>query len=751
MGLLPATFALSAHPHAGFLSSRLRPLLIALTCIATACAQTSSLPAPPPTPKRPVTDTYHGVTVVDDYRWLEDGKDPEVQQWTDAQNQRTRAYLDSLRGRPAIEDYFTGMMSSSSGSYVDLRFRGGRLFARKSQPPKQQPLLVVLSSPDGVASERIVVDPNNLAGGSATAIDFYEPSFDGKLLAVSLSQNGTEEGDLHVFEVDTGKQLPDLIPRANAPTAFGDVAWKPDGSGFYYARLPRANERPKEDLNFYEQVYFHKLGSDTTQDRYVIGNEFPRIAEIQFETSLDGHHVLVSVANGDGGEFSFYLLTPSGRAQQIAKFEDRIVSAKFGPDNALYLLSRKAAPRGKLLRLPLSSPRIAKAKVIVPQTPGPENSANEENRASIESFVVTAHRLYVTDVIGGPSRVRIFDLRGKFLRNVPLPPISSARAMLALRRDDVLFLSSTWIQPPGWYRYDASHETSKRTSLFTTSAATFNDAEVLREFATSKDGTRIPVSIVRKRGVQLDGSNPVLLEGYGGYNISMTPKFLGSFGRMWLDQGGVFVMAHLRGGGEYGEAWHQAGNLTRKQNVFDDFIACAEYLVRRKYTSPEHLAIIGGSNGGLLMGAVLTQRPDLFRAVLSYSGVYDSLREELDPNGVYNIPEYGTVKDPEQFKALYAYSPYHHVKEGVRYPAVLLSTGANDGRVNPYQSRKMTARLQAATASSNPILLRTVEASGHAPNGLKQAIQHNTDAFSFIFDQLGMSYKPVPGSRTQMQ
>ena len=241
------------------------------------------------------------------------------------------------------------------------------------------------------------------------------------------------------------------------------------------------------------------------------------------------------------------------------------------------------------------------------------------------------------------------------------------------------------------------------------------------------------------------------MEGYGGYNISITPKFLGSFARIWLDQGGVFVMTHLRGGGEYGEGWHRAGNLTHKQNVFDDFIACAEYLIQRKYTSPEHLAIVGGSNGGLLMGAVLTQRPDLFRAVVSYSGIYDSLRAELEPNGVYNVPEYGSVKDPEQFQALYAYSPYHHVKDGVRYPAVLLSTGANDGRVNPYQSRKMTARLQAANASSNPVFLSNMEAAGHIPNSLKQAIQQNTDMFCFLFDQLGITYKPVRGSRTQMQ
>src|SRR5581483_4769894 len=277
-----------------------------------------------------------------------------------------------------------------------------------------------------------------------------------------------------------------------------------------------------------------------------------------------------------------------------------------------------------------------------------------------------------------------------------------------------------------------------RTAMMSTSPIRFEDAEVVREFATSKDGTRVPLNIIRKKGTRLDGRNPVLLEGYGGYNISMSPHFLGALGRIWLDHGGVYVIANLRGGGEYGEEWHQAGNLTRKQNVFDDFIASAEYLIQAKYTNPARLAIVGGSNGGLLMGAALTQRPDLFRAVVSYVGIYDMLRTELDPNGVFNITEYGSVRDREQFQALYAYSPYHHVKNGAAYPAVLFATGANDGRVNPYHSRKMTARLQAATSSSYPILLRTSARAGHGTGSRTQAIEQFTDTLAFLFDQLGI-------------
>ena len=301
---------------------------------------------------------------------------------------------------------------------------------------------------------------------------------------------------------------------------------------------------------------------------------------------------------------------------------------------------------------------------------------------------------------------------------------------------------STYLDPPARYRFDATTGKAIRTALFQTSPVTFEDAEVVRDFATSKDGTRIPLNIIRPKGTKLDGTHPVLVTGYGGYGISTRPFFQGSFARLWLDQGGILVDTNLRGGAEYGEEWHKGGNLIRKQNVFDDFLACSQYMVDQKYTSPAHLAIIGGSNGGLLMGAALTQRPDLFRAVVSYVGIYDMLRVELDPNGAFNVTEFGTVKDPEQFKALYAYSPYHHVKDGTAYPAVLMPTGENDHRVNPMQSRKMIARLQAATSSDHPILLRTSSSSGHGiGTALDEQIEEAADVFSFLFDQLGIQYK----------
>jgi prolyl oligopeptidase len=324
---------------------------------------------------------------------------------------------------------------------------------------------------------------------------------------------------------------------------------------------------------------------------------------------------------------------------------------------------------------------------------------------------------------------------------IPLPPISSVGQVVPMG-SDVLFFTSTYLNPPAWSHFDAAAGKAVPTALVQTSPIHFDDAEVVRDFATSKDGTRVPVNIIRRRGTRLDGTNPTLLYGYGGYGISEEPDFLGASERLWLDQGGVYVDTNLRGGAEYGEEWHLAGNLTHKQNVFDDFLACAQYLIDQKYTSPQHLAILGGSNGGLLMGAAFTQRPDLFRAVVSEVGIYDMLRVELDPNGAFNVTEFGTVKDPDQFKALYAYSPYHHVKDGTAYPAIYMPTGENDHRVNPMESRKMIAGLQAASSSGHPILLRTSSNAGHGLIGasVDEAVEQGADLYSFLFDQLGIQY-----------
>jgi prolyl oligopeptidase len=706
-------------------------LLVVLSAIVvtTAAGLPTAEPAPE-TPRKSVSTKYQGVTVDDPYQWLEKDDEPDVKAWSDAQNQRTRQYLDQLQDRAAIEKQLTEWYAKTSPSYSSLVSRPGLLFVMKFQPPKQQPVLVTLTSADDLKSERVVLDPNVLDAKGTTAMDWFVPSLDGKYVAVSLSTGGSEDGTLHFYETATGKALPDTIAHVQYPTAGGSAAWHADGTGIYYTRFPRKGERPEADLNFYQQVYFHKLGTPDTEDTYSIGKDFPRIAEIVLEASRDGRYILASVANGDGGDFAHYLLGPhesgTGGWKQITQFSDQIKAARLGAHNALYLLSRNAAPRGKVLRLPLETPELGKAVEIVPT-----------GESVIQQIVPTADALFTGDLLGGPSQIRRFGLDGKGETIIPIPKISAVQEMVALEDGSLLFRDQSYTEPAAWFH--CAKEKTEPTALRSTSPVSFADIEVKREFATSKDGTKIPLNIISRKGMKQDGQNPTLLYGYGGYGISMSPNFEFTR-RLWFDHGGVYVVANIRGGGEFGEDWHKSGNLTRKQNVFDDFAAAAEYLIKEKYTRPAKLAMLGGSNGGLLMGAMITQHPDLMRAVVSQVGIYDMLRVELAPNGAFNVTEFGTVKDPEQFKALYAYSPYHHVVDGTNYPSILMMTGANDGRVAPYHSRKMVARLDNANKSENPILLRTSTSAGHGiGTALNERIKQLADIYAFLFARLGMT------------
>ncbi len=703
---------------------------LAITLVAMATVNATAFDYPP-TAQQPVTNTYFGTAVVDNYQWLENFEDPAVKAWNAAQNRVSRAYLDQLPDRPVIAARLKELYAATSANYSGLMPRPGVLFAMKFQPPAQQPWVVALNSLDDLASERTVLDPNRLSTNGTVAMDFVVPSHDGKKLAVSLSQNGSEDGTVYIYDVATGQRLADRIPRVQYPTGGGSVAWNSDDSGIYYTRYPHAGERPAEDLNFYQQVYFHRLGTPLEQDTYQLGRGLPRIAEIELGASEDGRWLIAAVANGDGGEYAHFLLGPDGAWKQVTGFKDQIRMAGFGRDHELYLLSRAGAPRGKILRVPLDQPELARATLVVP-----------ESDAVISGICPADSGLYVQDLIGGPSQIRFFGRTNSTPQIIPLKPVSAVQQMLCPKGDQLLFRTITYIDPYAWSTYDPATQTVHPTKVAGTSPADFSDLEVVREFATSKDGTQVPLNIIHRKDIKLDGNNPTLLYAYGGYSISQQPGF-NPTRRLWFDRGGVYVVANLRGGGEYGEAWHQAGNLTRKQHVFDDFIAGAEWLIKHGYTNPKKLAIEGGSNGGLLMGAVLTQRPDLFRAVVSHVGIYDSLRSELEPNGAFNITEFGTVKDPDQFQALDAYSPYHHVVDGTHYPAILLMTGDHDGRVNPYHSRKMMARLQAANRSEYPILLRTTAAAGHGiGTGLGERIAQEADGDAFLFDQLAAANKP---------
>jgi prolyl oligopeptidase len=720
------------------------PLLLVLTMSAHLPSATAEHPS---TERKPVTDEYHGEKITDDYRWLEDDS-PAVKAWTAAQNQHTRKFLDALPDRAGIEAKLTALYAKDTPSHSGIVARPGRLFALKFQPPKQQRLLVTLKSADDLASERVVLDPNELEPKGQVAMDWFVPSPDGKLIAVCLSQHGSEDGTLHFYQTDTGEHLPDQIPRVQYPTGGGHAVWMPDSKAVFYTRYPHRGEKPEADVNFYQRIYFHTMGTPDSDDSYSEGKDFPRIAEIDFDTSRDGRWLLARVANGDGGEFAHYVRdTKDGdkaKWRQVTRFEDGVKEAAVGCDSAtLFLRSVKDAPRGKILRLPLDASKTLKdAEVIVP-----------EGDAVIEGITPTANYLFVTDLVGGPSRIRQFDLEGKGACELPLPEASGVAQFVALENkpedNGILFRQTSYIEPSAWmsdyfparifYGGGNGHTVKpQKTALFNTSPVDFSDIEAVREFAVSKDGTRVPVNILRRKGTKLDGSNPTLLYAYGGYSISMRPRFTFEH-RLWFDRGGVYVVANLRGGGEFGETWHLAGNLTKKQNVFDDFAACARHLIERGYTRPDKLAVEGGSNGGLLMGAFLTQNPGLARAVVAHVGIYDMLRVEFDPNGAFNVTEFGTVKDPAQFRALRAYSPFHNVTDGTKYPAVFFLAGEKDGRVNPANSRKMTARLQAATASAHPILVRLSGASGHGMGtALSEKIAQQADVFAFLFEQLGM-------------
>ncbi len=682
----------------------------------------------------PTVTEYHGRAVSDDFAWLEDASHDDVKAFVAAENERARAHLDALGVRKEVEARVRALLGKSSRDWLTLVHAAGKVFALEAAPPKQQPVVVVLDLATlDPARERVVVDPAALDPSGRTTVDWFVPSPDGRVLAVSLSKNGTESGDVHLLDVVSGKpRAGEVLARVNGGTAGGSLAWTKDGRAFYYTRYPRAGERPDEDLDFYQQVYRHELGKPTDKDTYVFGKGLPKIAEIELEASDDGKHLLARVANGDGGEVEHHVLTVGSspdkdRWTRLSRFSDGLAHASFGADGRVYAVSHKGAPRGQVV-------------AFAPPFTGPSATVLAEGDGVIHHALVTRDALYAFELVGGPSRARRVPLAGRVTATAELPilPVSSVRQAVRVGRD-LLVRNESYTEPPAWYLYHASKHTLERTKLAKASPADFRDVEVSRESCVSKDGTRVPMSVLRRRGAKLDGKAPALLTGYGGYALSREPRQRALW-KMWLDAGGVVADANLRGGAEMGEAWHRAGNLTNKQNVFDDFYACAKELVRAGYTTPERLAITGRSNGGLLMGAALVQHPEAYRAVVAQVGIYDMLKVEQHSNGAFNVTEYGTVKDRAQFEALLAYSPLHNVRDGAAYPAVLFTAGANDPRVDAYHSRKMTARLREATSSDRPVLLVTTDAGHGMGTPLDAEIAQETDVYAFLFSELGVSF-----------
>jgi prolyl oligopeptidase len=702
-----------------------------------ACTPASTTGSAINTPLRPVTDSYFGTQVTDNYRWLENSADPEVRTWTQAQTARARAYIDALPYRQALGDRLMQLVSQTSPSYYNLKSAGAYVFSMYNDPSKQQPMLSVMDASLDPSHARVVLDPNTMDSTGAIAIDWYVPSPDGSKVAVSLSRGGSEDGDLHVFDVATGHEIGTAIPHVQYPTAGGDAAWSTDGQTIYYTRFPR-EEAPEAERHFNQTVWVHHMSGSPADSKIDIPG-LPRVAEITLDYNAAAQALLVTAANGDGGEFAHYLVDSHGGVHQITHFSDKATFAALGPDGALYLESQNNAPRRQVLKLAKGQYNLSVARVIVPQIDGAVILNDFQGGDDPISFY-GGNKIAIRYLAGGPSRLRTYNLDGSGGADVPIPPISTVDEVEGVG-NDLVYSVETYLTPRAFHRFSNGADTL--TALKVTSPVNFDDMEVVRVMARSKDGTQVPVNIIRKKGTQLNGQNPTLLYGYGGYGISQEPGFLGPSRRVWFDAGGVYAVANIRGGGEFGEDWHANGALTHKQNVFDDFAAAAQLLIDQHYTSPEHLAVRGGSNGGLLMGAMITQHPDLFRAVVSDVGIYDMLRVELDPNGQFNTTEFGTVKNQDQFNALYAYSPYHHVVDHTVYPAVLMQTGENDGRVNPMQSRKMTARLQAANSSDHPIYLITTSAAGHGIGSpLSVTVGQIADYTAFLFDQLGMTWPP---------
>lgn len=683
-----------------------------------------------------VEDDYFDTTVVDPYRWLEDWEDPEVKDWSEGQNTYARGILAALPERPAVHDRLTEILKSAqSVTYGSLELAGeDALFAMKRDPKKQQSILVFMGADGDPANEKSFVDPNAIDPDGGTSIDWYVPSHDGSMIAVSMSSGGSESGDVHVYKVPSGEEMDVVIVGVNGGTAGGDLAWFPDDSGFYYTRYPRPGERAEEDVHFYQQVWQHTLGTPAEEDSYVIGEDFPRIVEVRLIVDRGSGRLLVWTQDGDSNRFEMYLRQPDGNWNKFSEFGDGAVQAEFGPDDSLYVISKADAPRGKILKLDAAAPDLARAVEIVPEGDG----ALSHSFYSIfsPSMVVAGDRIYAIYQVGGPNELRVFSLDGEIRSGPEQMEVSTAYGLTRAGDSDVYFGNLSYVAMPQWSRFGASDGTTVRLAVSAESPVDYSDVEIVREFATSKDGTQVPVNILMPKGMLRDGTHAVLVTGYGGYGLNITPQI--SMSRHILfEQGVLYAQANLRGGGEYGEEWHLQGNLTEKQNVFDDFAAVIKHLVEERYAAPDRVAIVGGSNGGLLMGAAVVQNPDLIAAAVSHVGIYDMLRVELDPNGEFNIPEFGTVKDPDQFAALYAYSPYHNVQDGVSYPPMLIPTGANDPRVNPAHSRKFTARMQAAQDDGGLILLRTSGDTGHGGGTpLDEIIELLSDQYAFVFHHL---------------
>jgi prolyl oligopeptidase len=678
-------------------------------------------------------DDYHGTKVSDPYRWLENPDSPESRQWIEAQNKITFDYLGKIPARDKIRSRLTELWNYER--YGVPFKQGDHYFLTRNDGLQNQSVLYTMASLQ--AEPKVLLDPNKLSADGTIALKSYAISEDGEFMAYGLSTAGSDWEEWRVRKVSTGEDTEDVLRWVK----FSGASWMRDGSGFFYSRYDEPKQSEKlQSLNYYQKLHFHKLGTPQSEDILVYHRPDHKQWGFSGHVTEDGRFLIISIREGTDVKNRVYYkeIKPDGPLTQLGYengsaavelLNDFDASYDFiGNEGAiLWFHTDLNAPRGKIIAIDTLKPRRENWKVLVP-----------ESKDTLQAVSVVNQQFIVRYMQDAKSAVTIFDLAGRRVRQIELPGIGSATGFTGEQQDtETFFAFTSFTTPAAIYRYDLR---TGEGSIFREPKVKFDPArfDTRQVFYTSKDGTAVPMFIVHRKGIKLDGNNPALLYAYGGFNISLTPSFSAS-GMVWLEMGGVYAQPNLRGGGEYGEEWHQAGMKLKKQNVFDDFIGAAEWLIRQKITRPEKLAISGGSNGGLLVGACMTQRPELFGATLPAVGVMDMLRFHRFTIGWAWTSDYGSAENPDEFKAIHAYSPLHNLKPGTKYPSTLVTTADHDDRVVPAHSFKFAATLQETHAGPNPVLIRIETKAGHgAGKPTAKIIEEAADRYAFLVKELGM-------------
>jgi len=700
-----------------------------LFCVAAAAQQNGGVSKLnyPVAPSSNQVDDYHGVKVADPYRPLEDPDSAASRQWIEAENKLTFGYLDTIPSRPKIHARLTELFNYER--YSVPTEHGGRYFYVHNTGLQNQAVFYWLSALD--AEPRLLLDPNTLSADGTVAVSGVSYSEDGQLMAYALSTSGSDWVEWHVREVSTGKDLPDVVKWSK----FSGAAFTKDARGFFYSRYdePKADSALR-DTNYYQKLYFHKLGTPQSADELIYKRDDQKEWGFGGAVTDDGHYLILYVSVGTDPRNRVYYKDLTKPASPVVPLMDKMDAAYNFVDNdgpVFWFVTNQGATLSRLVEVELNHPEPEHWKTIVPESADKLEFASMVDHKFIASYLKDAH-----------TEVKVFDRSGKFLRTVELPGIGTAGGFGGRREQRYTFYSYTsYATPATIYRYDVA---TGKSTVFRQPKVKFHpeDYETRQVFYSSKDGTRVPMFITSKKGLKLDGTNPTLLYGYGGFDVPLTPGFsVGSL--VWMEMGGVYAVANLRGGGEYGEPWHLAGTKLHKQNVFDDFIAAGEWLIANHYTVSSKLAIQGGSNGGLLVGACMAQRPELYGAALPAVGVMDMLRFHKFTIGWAWTSDYGSSDNAEEFAAIYKYSPLHNIKAGVQYPATLIMTADHDDRVVPAHSFKFAATLQADQAGPAPVLIRIQTKAGHgAGKPISKTIDEITDAWGFLVKSLGMKDDP---------